>query len=1369
MQEYVRTMERFLELQQQVMQTYLAQGDSANIAMSRSQTSNFQVPEGANDATESAFPDRDVSDASPAYLNAGPTESTRESGALPGSRSTDILDKEGIEKLLLSCISEKTGYPPDMLTLNQNLEADLGIDSIKRVEILGALLKQIGSLEEAEIGQLNALKTLREMVESLAALLKKASIKGEEQPGEEENHPPEMASARPLIGKLVRMTPGREVIAIREINLEEDLFLHHHTLGGEVSQNDETLLGLPVFPLSMSLELMAEVAVQLFPGKRLIGMKNIQAHNWIVLEDQRITLEVHARVRPGSSENIDAQLRILEPTSSQTETRLAVEGTMIFGDAYPEAPTAGAFQLRSEKPAGLSPQQFYPYALFHGPLFQSVATLNRSGDNGVEAALEVPAKHQLFRSTSNPLFLSDPVMLDGAGQVVGLWAASHLDTNFVVFPIGLEEVRFYASPLQPSARATCQVRTSLEGDAYIRSEVHLLTVDGSLQAQLKGLQHKRIKMPKIFHLFRGSREVMLSTPWQAPVEQFATPERMICCRLDQIPMEYWEADARIWRAVLAHIVLSRREREIWRKLKGPEKRRTEWLLARIAGKDAVRLLLKERYGMQVWPADVEIQADDHGRPAVSGEWIGQVEGSPLLSLAHSKGIAIALAADGEGNLGVGIDIELLRPVTKEFKELALIPEEQNLMSSLSGAGSREWLLRIWCAKEAVAKALGKGLMGIPRDLIVRKLDSKTGVVSLELSGKFAQQFPQLTNKCLQAYTLRDNNLILASAIYTDGDRLERQDSREDGATISSSLPEANGMPFIGSIISYRPGEELSTLRQFDLEEDIFLLDHTLGREISVTDRELTGLPMMPLTVSMELMAEAAFLLLPNKLCIGMRDIRAYRWITFDEKRLTLRVEARRQSAEEVRVRLWDANDSAPSGTSVGLPVLEGTIVFGERYPEPPVLGDFPLRGRQPSIWSPEKLYSEGMFHGPRFQGVTSVDWCGEDGTEATLRAMPLDGFFRSRRAPRFVTDHVLLDTAGQLVAYWNAHHRENGFSTYPFRVEALHIYGSPLRPPEKAKGRARIRPLAENQFRADIDVIGPDGLLHMRVVGWDDRSFDLPTAFYRARFRTREVVLSTPWPEVASGFPEVEALQCCGMKDYPDELLYAHGKIWLQVLAHLVLSRREREIWRRLPDSQKRSAEWVLARVAGKDAVRLLLKKQHGIDLCPSDIEIDSDDHGHPIAKGLWTKELNRVPSLSISHTKGIGTAMAAEGGVGCGIDVERLDSSREGIGQIVLNREERDLLNSLVAPGDVEWHLRIGCAKKAAARALGRGSAREPRDLIVRDLDTGLGMVSLEASGTLAQEFPQLKGKRYQAQTMRERDLILASAVWIEGDQDEK
>jgi acyl carrier protein len=39
---------------------------------------------------------------------------------------------------LLELVSERTGYPTEVLGLEQDMEADLGIDSIKRVEILGA-------------------------------------------------------------------------------------------------------------------------------------------------------------------------------------------------------------------------------------------------------------------------------------------------------------------------------------------------------------------------------------------------------------------------------------------------------------------------------------------------------------------------------------------------------------------------------------------------------------------------------------------------------------------------------------------------------------------------------------------------------------------------------------------------------------------------------------------------------------------------------------------------------------------------------------------------------------------------------------------------------------------------------------------------------------------------------------------------------------------------------------------------------------------------------------------------------------------------------------------------------------------------------
>ncbi|MFO0659219.1 MAG: phosphopantetheine-binding protein [Polyangiaceae bacterium] len=39
---------------------------------------------------------------------------------------------------MLTIVAEKTGYPAEMLGADMELEADLGIDSIKRVEILAA-------------------------------------------------------------------------------------------------------------------------------------------------------------------------------------------------------------------------------------------------------------------------------------------------------------------------------------------------------------------------------------------------------------------------------------------------------------------------------------------------------------------------------------------------------------------------------------------------------------------------------------------------------------------------------------------------------------------------------------------------------------------------------------------------------------------------------------------------------------------------------------------------------------------------------------------------------------------------------------------------------------------------------------------------------------------------------------------------------------------------------------------------------------------------------------------------------------------------------------------------------------------------------
>src|SRR5690606_21454179 len=56
---------------------------------------------------------------------------------------------DGLGDLLVEIVSDRTGYPSDMLALDANLEADLGIDSIKRVEIIGALRRAaVPSMQE---------------------------------------------------------------------------------------------------------------------------------------------------------------------------------------------------------------------------------------------------------------------------------------------------------------------------------------------------------------------------------------------------------------------------------------------------------------------------------------------------------------------------------------------------------------------------------------------------------------------------------------------------------------------------------------------------------------------------------------------------------------------------------------------------------------------------------------------------------------------------------------------------------------------------------------------------------------------------------------------------------------------------------------------------------------------------------------------------------------------------------------------------------------------------------------------------------------------------------------------------------------------
>ena len=69
---------------------------------------------------------------------------------------------------ILSVVTELTGYPSEMLGLEMDIESDLGIDSIKRVEIFSTLEEKLPDLPAVSPEKMAGLKTLGQIVDYLA-------------------------------------------------------------------------------------------------------------------------------------------------------------------------------------------------------------------------------------------------------------------------------------------------------------------------------------------------------------------------------------------------------------------------------------------------------------------------------------------------------------------------------------------------------------------------------------------------------------------------------------------------------------------------------------------------------------------------------------------------------------------------------------------------------------------------------------------------------------------------------------------------------------------------------------------------------------------------------------------------------------------------------------------------------------------------------------------------------------------------------------------------------------------------------------------------------------------------------------------------
>ncbi|MFZ3031548.1 MAG: 4'-phosphopantetheinyl transferase superfamily protein [Candidatus Moraniibacteriota bacterium] len=161
------------------------------------------------------------------------------------------------------------------------------------------------------------------------------------------------------------------------------------------------------------------------------------------------------------------------------------------------------------------------------------------------------------------------------------------------------------------------------------------------------------------------------------------------------------------------------------------KKRADWLVGRMAAKQAIVDEIYRRTGRTVSWQDVEIVSGKKEKPTfrllASSETLIPEEYS--LTLSHTAGQAVAALSFIRESGFVGVDIERERICSNDFSKAFLTEREfqsyieTGLLSPLS----------LWCYKEAFLKALGTGLRAHPR-MIEMTLDDQGELVRIEKDG-----------------------------------------------------------------------------------------------------------------------------------------------------------------------------------------------------------------------------------------------------------------------------------------------------------------------------------------------------------------------------------------------------------------------------------------------------------------------------------------------------------------------------------------------------------------------------------------------------------------------------------------------------------
>jgi len=418
----------------------------------------------------------------------------------------------------------------------------------------------------------------------------------------------------------------------------------------------------PVIPMTMIFELFAEIAKAQSPAEHIHKILNIKVFQWMnVAKPFRETITGEWKSQHLAYLNLER--------FANAEVLLARKYTAAVQRTY---------DVGRPLDIGRTTEQIYEEHMFHGPGYQGIKKLTAVGDKGITGIIAgSDGKGSL---------------LDNAGQLFGLWLQLTLTKDRIAFPVKIQEIEFFGEMMDQQGNFECTCVLTELNEEFATADF-VMKREGKVWAMINGWQNRRLEIDEA--LWRVSM-----SPLRNRLSEEIAPGVFM----------FHNAYSRVvsWDFILKRY-FNKEEKQHHHSLL-PNKRK-EWIISRVAVKDAVRNLLNKEKQQAFYPIEFEIKSDEFRKPYPEGPMTDGIH----VSIAHKGTDAVGIA---QYDRSVGIDIEHIAERNEGFMGLVFSAGERELLQDRDNA---EWATRFWVAKEAYGKYLGKGLQGNPRAYTITEI------------------------------------------------------------------------------------------------------------------------------------------------------------------------------------------------------------------------------------------------------------------------------------------------------------------------------------------------------------------------------------------------------------------------------------------------------------------------------------------------------------------------------------------------------------------------------------------------------------------------------------------------------------------------